>query len=410
MSVQSVQSQSIQSQSVQSRSVQSQSVQSQSIQSVKPNNETNPDVLLHLKEGQTVHTIARKINRTEVKIALRQEMQIGAGAFGIVNKMLVKENNNENSVRYCAVKIPSTRGDLAKIELYLLLKLQHDNVARLLYYFIPKGLSEHIIIVLELVPGGDLFSYMRDINRKYDQRPYLRMGSLFELFSYQLFRGLAYCHSRKVCHRDIKPENLLISPVTGVLKIADFGCGAEFQTPQKETHAWYIGTRVFRAPELLLGADTYDFKVDVWSAAIVITEMMMGAPIFFSPERDLGPLLIVMFEHLGIPKQTDLEDMNATHFHVPPELPRRISLADRVRQCQPRNEDGLIKLLSSLLVYSPDDRLSAWEALGHDFFDSLAEIDVLDSGKAPPDLYNFSRQEVDAMPRQVRIKFGFERA
>ncbi len=365
---------------------------------------TNSDIL-HLQEGQTVHTKARKIDRKEIKISLRQVKEIGSGAFGAVNKMLVTENANESKCRYCAVKIPSTRGDLAKIELYLLLKLQHDNVARLLYYFIPKGLSEHIVIVLELVDGGDLFSYLRDLNTMYNEKPYLHMGSLFEVFSYQLFRGLAYCHSRNVCHRDIKPENLLVNPITGILKITDFGCGAEFLAPEYETHTWYIGTRVFRAPELLLGADRYNFKVDVWSAAIVMTEMVLGAPIFYSSEKDLGPLLVVIFEHLGIPTQLDLEDMNATHFHCPQSVQHNISLAERIQNCQPRNETRLIKLLSSILVYSPEERLSAWEALAHDFFDSLSELDMLDSGNVPPDFYNFSQQEAYSMPQHVKIKF-----
>lgn len=42
------------------------------------------------------------------------------------------------------------------------------------------------------------------------------------LFMYQLFRGLAYIHQRRVLHRDVKPQNLLISEI-GELKLADFG-------------------------------------------------------------------------------------------------------------------------------------------------------------------------------------------
>lgn len=46
---------------------------------------------------------------------------------------------------------------------------------------------------------------------------------LVKLYSYQMFRSLAYIHGIGICHRDIKPQNLLVDPATHILKLCDFG-------------------------------------------------------------------------------------------------------------------------------------------------------------------------------------------
>lgn len=80
-----------------------------------------------------------------------------------------------------------------------------------------------------------------------------------KLYIYQLFRSLAYIHSQGICHRDIKPQNLLLDPVTGVLKLCDFGSAKILI--ESEPNVSYICSRYYRAPELIFGATNYTTKI-----------------------------------------------------------------------------------------------------------------------------------------------------
>lgn len=80
------------------------------------------------------------------------------------------------------------------------------------------GKGDNVVIVTD-----DLFCLQHTDLSQYMER---HGGGLqyanARLFLYQLLRGLAYCHTRRVLHRDVKPQNLLISEM-GELKLADFG-------------------------------------------------------------------------------------------------------------------------------------------------------------------------------------------
>lgn len=53
---------------------------------------------------------------------------------------------------------------------------------------------------------------------------------LAQKFTYQLMRGIFYCHAHRILHRDLKPQNLLIDK-EGNLKLADFGLARAFGIP-----------------------------------------------------------------------------------------------------------------------------------------------------------------------------------
>ena len=69
-------------------------------------------------------------------------------------------------------------------------------------------------MLMEYVPGGELFSYLRNYGRF--------NNSMANFYASEIVCALDYLHSRTVVYRDLKPENLLLDR-DGHLKITDFG-------------------------------------------------------------------------------------------------------------------------------------------------------------------------------------------
>ena len=114
--------------------------------------------------------------------------------------------------------------------------------------------------------------------------------SAIRSFAFQLLSGLSAIHDFGIIHRDVKPSNVLLK-VDGTLKIADFGmsraaaseqCAAfvhndaeDLRTNGGVMSPW-VGSRWYRSPELLYSSRAYGFETDVWSAGVVIGDLLVG--------------------------------------------------------------------------------------------------------------------------------------
>ena len=192
--------------------------------------------------------------------------------------------------------------------------------------------QDNVYVVMDCLSGGSLAENLE------------RAGALSEAqtaqFMYQVFTFLTHTHARGVCYGDIKPANfMLTSPVESgtpcIAKAVDFGCcqkvvpGLRFRVK--------TGTPLYMAPEVHVR--NYGVESDVWSAAVMMFQMLSGEIPFVQCDRrgnvrDMGP-------HVG--------------FSFDGEAWQHIS-------------DEAKDLINKLLVRDKTKRLSAKEVLQHPWF------------------------------------------
>ncbi|CAN6442564.1 unnamed protein product [Victoria cruziana] len=217
--------------------------------------------------------------------------KIGEGTYGVVYRARDRLTNTTIALKKIRLEqedegVPST----ALREISLLKELQHGNVVRLQDVV---HSDKRLYLVFEYL---DL-----DLKKHMDSCPELAKNpQLIKIFLYQMLRGIAYCHSRRILHRDLKPQNLLIDRRTNALKLADFGLARAFGIPVR-TYTHEVVTLWYRAPEILLGSRHYSTPVDVWSVGCIFAEMVNRRPLF--PGDSEIDELFKIFRVLGTPTE-----------------------------------------------------------------------------------------------------------
>ncbi|CAD7928419.1 unnamed protein product [Amoebophrya sp. A120] len=293
----------------------------------------------------------------------RKLEKVGKGTYGVVYKAQDVKNGEIFALKEIGLEaedegIPST----AIREIALLKELQHPNIVRL---FDVIHTESELTLVFEFL-DQDLKKLLDMCDRGLD-------AATCKSFMFQLLRGVAYCHQHRVLHRDLKPQNLLINR-EGALKLADFGLARAFGIPVRSyTHE--VVTLWYRGPDVLLGSRKYSTPVDLWSCGCIFAEMISGKPLF--PGNTDTDQLQRIFRVLGTPSPmtwpnvADLPEWKndfqryegRTWEQIAQHIDERTKVLD---------EYGL-DLLSLFLQYDPTSRISARNALEHDYFRDLPD-------------------------------------
>ncbi|EJD53374.1 CMGC/GSK protein kinase [Auricularia subglabra TFB-10046 SS5] len=313
---------------------------------------------------------------------------IGNGSFGVVfqARMLSVPKEEED----IAIKKVLQDKRFKNRELQIMRLVSHPNVVELRSFFYSNGDKKdelYLNLILEYVPET-VYRASRHYVKLKQPMPTLQI----KMYMYQLMRSLAYIHSVGICHRDIKPQNLLLNPATGVLKLCDFGSAKILVAG--EPNVSYICSRYYRAPELIFGSTNYTTNIDIWSTGCVMAELMLGQPLF--PGESGIDQLVEIIKVLGTPSREQIKTMNPNYMeHKFPQIkPHPFAKVFR-----PRTSTEAIDLVSKLLEYTPEARLSAIESMVHPFFDELRlETTRMASGKDMPKLFNFTKEEMSIRP------------
>ena len=109
-----------------------------------------------------------------------------------------------------------------------------------------------------------------------------------------ILEALEYSHRAGVIHRDIKPGNVMVTDA-GQVKVMDFGIAravSDTSSTVAETTT-ILGTAAYFAPEQAQG-DVVDHRADVYSAGVVLYELLTGRP----PFRGDSPVAVA-YQHVS---------------------------------------------------------------------------------------------------------------
>lgn len=300
----------------------------------------------------------------EEHVVKRYEIRrrIGKGAYGIVWKSVDRRNGEIVALKkiFDAFSNATDAQRTYREVMFLQAFSSHENVIQLLN-------------VVRATNNIDLYLVFEFMDT--DLHAVIKNGLLssvhHQYIMYQLLKVMKYIHSGHCIHRDMKPSNILINTQCHI-KLADFGLARSLSLPPPSSTinpseslpamTDYVATRWYRSPEILLGGQVYTTGVDMWSVGCILAEMIAGRPLF--PGTSTMNQIERIMTLLPQPSKQEIEAVGAQYaMAILTQIPRR--RVKRLENLLPAASEEALDLLTKLLRFSTERRLTAHSALHH---------------------------------------------
>lgn len=251
--------------------------------------------------------------------------ELGKGKFGVVNKCRRKANGEILAAKFVRKTAASKKEVTREIEMMNL--LHHKRLIQLYDAF---ETAKDMIVVMELVTGGELFEKVVEEDNLTEKQVirYIK----------QVLYGVQHMHRRHMVHLDLKPENILClgggKPGYEEIKLIDFGMTRVLKEGQNESTM--CGTPEFVAPEVIT-FNPITVAADMWSIGVITYVLLSGLSPFMGDDDSETLKNVTSGEY-------DFEDDDEIFEH----------LSDEVK-----------KFIEDLLILEPKRRLTVDDSLQH---------------------------------------------
>ncbi len=310
------------------------------------------------------------------KYLLVGELAVG----GMAEVFLAVQKGLEGFVKVVVIKrvLPhfSTNAEFIRMfvdEARLAARLEHPNIVRTYEFGEVNG---QYFTVMEYLPGEDLSKALNNLAISRQMMPFNIAAGIVS----QVCAGLSFAHQLtdtagrplSLVHRDVNPANIILT-YTGEVKLIDFGV-AKTATNKETLNGTIKGKIAYMAPEQLLSRGV-DQRSDVFSAGVVLWEVLTGRPLFMR-DSEAATLYAIMNDPIPPPSR------------IRPDVPK-----------------ALDAIVERALARTPVDRYESAEEMGNALEDFLSTQPKYDSrllARTIEELFGSTKAEAKRSIAQTR--------